>query len=127
MHWVIKVFEVAEPLSVITSLPVIAEDEGAGEKAPSLDAHLENIDAASSFDQPENQGGDDDHRVSDCIKQSLIARTACPFAQINLDIRGGRDGSLEEIVHNLRCVIDANQHYKSIDGISASKELGEEG
>ena len=127
MHWVIEVFEVAEPLSVITSLAVVAEDEGAGEKTPTLGTHLENGDAARSFDQPEDEGDNNDHRVCDCIKQSLITRASCPFTHIDLDIRGGGNGSLEEEIHNLWCVVDADEHDESIEGIPASQELWEEG
>ena len=63
MHRVIKVGEVTEPFLVVSSLPVVAEDEDASQETPALNIHLEDIDSARSFDEPENQCGNDDDRI----------------------------------------------------------------
>ena len=126
MHRVIKVGEVTEPFLVVSSLPVVAEDEEARKKAPTLDIHLKDIDSAGPFDEPENQCGNNDDRIGYGIKESLVTRAACPFAHIDFNIRGGLGRSVEEIVHDLWSEVDAKKHDKSINGITASQEEREE-
>ena len=106
MHRVIEVLENAEPFFVIAPLPVIAEDEDASEETPTLGAHIEDIDAACPFDEPEDEGDNDNDRIGQGVKQSLVAGAACPFAHIDLDVWRALDAHLEEIVDKLWSVVN---------------------
>ena len=63
MHRVIEVGEVTEPFLVVSSLPVVAEDEDTRKKAPTLYVHFKDIDSARPFDEPEDESGNDDDRI----------------------------------------------------------------